>query len=543
MSKIETGKLELNSAEYDAPVFVNDTVQLNIVRIGSKQIDFILDIDESLPSVFYGDELRLKQVLNNLLSNAIKYTEEGHVKLSVSHILRDGDTTELRFDVEDTGQGIKPEDQERLFSEYTRFNAGTNKTVEGTGLGLPIAKRLVEMMGGAISVKSEYGKGSIFTVTVTQKSTESPAIGAEIAGQLQNFTFAGDRQTSEELRIIREQMPYGSVLVVDDVETNLYVAEGLLEHYKLSIETATCGSDALDKVRNGKIYDVIFMDHMMPEMDGIETTQKLRSMGYKNPVVALTANALAGNDEMFMKKGFDGFLSKPIDVRQLNFVLNKFIRDKYPGEAKKYQPESEIIGQTGTGIGIDAEAKTGGINPKILQIFCKDAQKAAATLRETSADGNLKLYTTTAHAMKSALANVGEHEASKIASVLEYAGLNGNTEYITDETENFVKTLEALICKFSPAEASAGNAAGNAGADVPEITENTEYLTEQLKIIEAACEGYDDDAAYAALDRLQEKNWKPETADLLEQIRDALFIYSDFDGAAKQARAISDKLV
>jgi len=230
MSKIETGKMVLVPVEYDTPSLINDAVQLNVVRIGSKQIEFTVDIDENLPSKLYGDELRIKQILNNLLSNAIKYTGRGSVKLSIGYSM-DSDDVMLRFSIEDTGQGMKPEDKERLFSEYMRFNAQANRATEGTGLGLNITKRLVEMMDGTIDVKSEYGKGSVFTVAVRQKAVEGPAIGASVVKQLRKFAFAGDRHAAN-LQIAAEPMPYGSVLVVDDVATNLYVAEGLLGLYQ-----------------------------------------------------------------------------------------------------------------------------------------------------------------------------------------------------------------------------------------------------------------------------------------------------------------------
>jgi signal transduction histidine kinase/CheY-like chemotaxis protein/HPt (histidine-containing phosphotransfer) domain-containing protein len=528
MSKIETGKMELNPSEYDIPSLINDTVQLNIVRIGSKPIEFKLDLDENLPSRLYGDEVRLKQILNNLLSNAIKYTEKGQIKLSVNHFLQKGNTM-LRFVVEDTGQGMKKEDQEQLFSEYSRFNAEANRTTEGTGLGLNITRKLVEMMGGTIEVKSEYGKGSAFTVTVKQKAVEAPnggvVIGAELAQRLRNFTFIGDRQTAQ-MHITREPMPYGSVLVVDDLETNLYVAEGLLSPYKLNIETANSGFAALGKIQDGKKYDIVFMDHMMPKMDGIETTEKIRAMGYRGVIVALTANAMVGNDEMFAQHGFDGFIPKPIDVRHLNAVLNKFIRDRYPDEAKKYQP-STAASQNAATMPPD---KT---RAKLLLIFCHDAEKAVVTLREAAANGDIKLLTTTAHAMKSALANVGQTEKSQMAAALEQAGLNDDPGYIAAHTESFVKTLESLIQELNLAQAAAANAAG------PNITEDTAYLQAQMRVIKTACQDYDDTAAYAALDRLQEKLWKPETAAALEKLRDALFLHSDFDGAAELAEAIA----
>jgi signal transduction histidine kinase/DNA-binding response OmpR family regulator len=438
MSKIETGKMELNPAEYDVPSLINDAVQLNIVRIGSKPIEFMLDASETLPSKLFGDELRLKQILNNLLSNAIKYTGKGQVKLSVSHSL-EGESVMLRFVVRDSGQGMKSEDRERLFSEYLRFNAEANRATEGTGLGLNITKKLVEMMDGTIAVESEYGWGSTFTVTVRQKAVECRAIGPELAKRLRNFTFTGDKQAAQ-LRITHEPMPYGSVLVVDDVETNLYVAEGLLSPYKLKIETADSGFAAIEKIQGGKTYDVIFMDHMMPKMDGIETTEKLRELGYKGVIVALTANALVGNAEMFAQHGFDEFIPKPIDISHLNAVLNKFVRDRHSEDVKKYEQQTAV------------QVKTAAIDPKLRGIFCRDAEKAIITLRKTAASGDLKLFTITAHAMKSALANVDESEISASAYKLEMAGFNGDRDFIAAHTENFIETLETLVKNFAATE-------------------------------------------------------------------------------------------
>jgi len=519
MSKIETGKMELNPEEYDVPNLINDAVLLNVVRISSKPIEFTLNLDENIPSRLYGDELRLKQILNNLLSNAIKYTEKGQINLSIDHFFQEGDVI-LRFVVKDTGQGMKDEDRERLFSEYLRFNTKANRTTEGTGLGLNITKKFVEMMGGRINVESEYGRGSTFTVTVRQKVVEYAAIGAEAAQRLRSFTFTGDRQ-SAKLQITREPMPYGGVLVVDDLETNLYVAEGMLAPYQLKVETANSGFAAIEKIRSGGSYDIIFMDHMMPKMDGIEATEKLRGLGYQGVIVALTANALVGNDEMFSRHGFDGFIPKPIDALHLNAVLNKFIRDRYPEEAKKHQPLTA------------ATAPPDETRAKLLQIFRRDAEKAVVTLRETAprgggnAGGDIKLFTTTAHAMKSALANVGEAEKSRQAAALEKASLSGDMDFIAANTESFIKALESLIRKLSPAQTAAAE-----GADV---AEDAAFLKEQLQIIKTACARYDDAAAYAAFDRLKEKAWKPATAAALEEIRDMLFLHSDFDGAAERA--------
>jgi CheY-like chemotaxis protein/nitrogen-specific signal transduction histidine kinase/HPt (histidine-containing phosphotransfer) domain-containing protein len=515
LSKIETGKMEINPLEYDMPSFINDTVQLNFVQIGSKPIKLILDLDETIPSRLIGDELRIKQILNNILSNAVKYTDSGHVKLNISH-QKHGDDVILCFVVEDTGQGMKQEDCEKLFSEYTRFNLGANREKQGTGLGLSIAKNLIELMEGTIKAESEYGKGSIFTVTIKQKAVECEPIGSMISDRLKNFSFIGLKQ-SEKFKIVRQPMPYGSVLVVDDVETNIYVAQGFLSPYKLNIDLAISGFETIDLIKSGKTYDVIFMDHMMPKMDGVEATRELRSLGYKGIILALTANALAGNKEMFMKNGFDGFISKPIDMRELNSVLNEFIRDKYPEEAKKFNAEVVAVN---TAL---------AINPKMLEIFRHDAEKAVVTIKETLADGNIKLFTTTVHAMKSALANIGEEQKSQTAAALEEAGINKDLDFINANINGFVQTLEKLIVELTPSETEAFD---------DTITEDILFLKEQLEIIKAACEDYDDTAAYTALDLLKEKPWKKETIAALEKIRDTLFLHSDFDEAAKQVENI-----
>lgn len=311
LSFIDAGRLNLTTAEYNTPDLINDVMQLSVVHIGSKPIKFYLDVDESLPLKLYGDELRLKQMLNNLLSYAIKYTDRGYIKLAVNHTEENGDIT-LCFTVEDTGQ---------------RFNIENNHAAEGAGLGLSITKKLAELMGGTIKVENEYRKGSIFTVTVKQKAMNSSVIGAGIVEQLCSFTFTASNQAAK-LLATHEPMPYGRVLVVDDMRTNLIVAVGFLAPYKLKIDTAKSGFESINKIENGNTYDIIFLDHLMPQMDGIETAKKLRSLGYAGVIVALTANALAGNDEMFSRNGFDDFITKPIDARHLDKVLNKFIASR-----------------------------------------------------------------------------------------------------------------------------------------------------------------------------------------------------------------------
>ncbi|MCL2063595.1 MAG: ATP-binding protein [Candidatus Cloacimonetes bacterium] len=524
LSKIETGKLELIPSEYDLPELINDTVNVNIVRIGSKPLNLILDIDENLPTKLFGDELRLKQIFNNLLSNAIKYTSEGHVKFIIKQAISSSlneivdspkastkDVITLKIIVEDTGQGMKLEDKEKLFSEYLRFNTETNRATEGTGIGLNITKSLVEMMDGSIEVESEYNRGSVFSVEIKQKAVKCKKIGAETAQQLSNFSFIGSKHFSQ-VTFIREEMPYGSVLIVDDVETNLYVAEGLMSPYNLQIETAISGYESLNLITNGKIYDIIFMDHMMPIMDGIETTLKMRDMGYKGVIVALTANALVGNAEMFRKNGFDDFISKPIDMQHLNDILNKYIRDK-----KNKLTSSPLNKSHST-----QPTKKQSINQKLLMVFKRDAEKSIDILNASLENGDIKMFTTTAHGMKSALANIGEIEISSNAAALENAGLKSDMDFISVHAPAFIEALENLIQDLSPSN--------KPKVDDANIQDDLDFLSEQLLIIKTACEIFDDTAAYKSLDLLKERKWKNITAKNITELYDMLFLQSDFEG-------------
>jgi len=196
-------------------------------------------------------------------------------------------------------------------------------------LGMSITKHLITMMNGEIHVESKPGEGSVFTVRLPQMRRGTNVCGESSSKNLREFNFH-DTSLERKSQIVHEQMPYGKVLVVDDVESNLFVAKGLLKPYGLQIETVNSGYDAIEKIQNDKIYDIIFMDHMMPKMDGIKTTEILREMGYKSPIVALTANAVIGQKEMFLSNGFDNFISKPIDSRELNHILTELIQNKKP---------------------------------------------------------------------------------------------------------------------------------------------------------------------------------------------------------------------
>ena len=326
MSKIESGKFDLVPAEYVFADMIYDTIALNMVRIESKPVNLTVSVDEGIPSQMVGDELRVKQVLNNLLSNAIKYTPAGNIELRVTGCPADGGVR-LFFSVADTGIGIRENDLKMLFSEYFQVVGERNRGIEGTGLGLSICKGLAELMGGKISAESEYGVGSTFTAEIWQETSGSPPIGAAVSAALGNFSYAPKYHDSA---FDYMPMPHAKVLVVDDVEMNLEVAACCLEPYGMRVDCTDSGTDAVRRVKDGEPrYDLILMDHMMPGMDGIEAVRTIREIGTEYalsvPIVALTANALSGNDKMFADNGFQGFLAKPIDLIKLDAVLRRWV--------------------------------------------------------------------------------------------------------------------------------------------------------------------------------------------------------------------------
>ncbi|MCL2810092.1 MAG: ATP-binding protein, partial [Treponema sp.] len=455
ISKIEAGGFELVAAEYQTASFINDTINLNRVRIGSKKINLILEINGNFPAKLVGDELRVKQILNNVLSNAIKYTNEGNVTLSVTweKAHKNAKAVLLRFIIRDTGLGIRKSDMERIFFDYTQLDTKANRMIEGTGLGLAITKKLLEMMGGNITVKSEYGKGSVFTIELIQNIFNVESIGDETAENLRKFLYVSD---NKGMNIERKWMPNGKILVVDDMPVNLQVAEGLLEPYGLQIDTASSGHEAVDLIISGKKYDLIFMDHMMPGMDGVETVECIRKWEKEQkknervPIIALTANAVVGNVEMFMANGFNGFVSKPINITHLDDVLNQWIQ----GIEKKaaINDEQKIDIHTFEIPGVDISSgvtATGGTIKgyrKVLTILCKDARSHLPLLKnEMNNDSISGEFTTQIHAFKSALATVGAARLSQMAALLENAGKSADVKFKNDNLPAFIEQLDDLI--------------------------------------------------------------------------------------------------
>ena len=317
-SKIESGKMEIINVDYQLKTVLNDLIIMTNSRIGNKDVKLITDIDEDIPSKYYGDEIRIKQVVTNLLTNAAKYTKVGTITFSVKNEGIENDNIKLKFSVKDTGIGIREEDIELITSSsFVRVDEKRNRNIEGTGLGLSITRQLLELMGTKLEISSEYGVGSDFYFILTQKIVDSEPIGS-----------LTDKKTTEERKAVNSFTTRGvHLLAVDDTKTNLLVIKGLLKPYEMTVDVASSGPQCLEMCADTH-YDLILMDHMMPGMDGIETLMNIRNGNTSNKdtkAIALTANAISGAEQIYRDNGFDGYMTKPIDTEDLNTNLLKFL--------------------------------------------------------------------------------------------------------------------------------------------------------------------------------------------------------------------------
>jgi len=550
LSRIEAGKLDIACEKYDVPGLINDSAQLNCLRYESKPILFTIKVDENTPQELYGDENRIKQVLNNLLSNAFKYTDEGKIELSVlyekgsSELKPGNDDVTIIFRVSDTGQGMTKEQLGKLFDEYTRFNVEANRSNVGAGLGMSITKSLLDLMGGSINVESEPGKGTSFSVRIPQKSAGSAVCTTETINELQNLRYQST-VIMKNAKFLIEYMPYGSVLIVDDIDTNILVTKGMLLPYGLKIDSTSSGYGAIEKIKNGNVYDIIFMDHMMPGMDGIETTKILREMGYYNYIIALTANAMMGREEMFLQNGFDGFVSKPIDSSELNFMLNEFIRNHKPPEVVEAARHEQRKNKNAPLVPISTAEKSKDIKPSVNQqfdiklselrkFFILDAKNAVSVLKEIacltpqSSEEEIKPFTLTVHGMKSALANIGEKELSDIALELEKACDNKNIDFLIKEIPGFTDSLNLLIEKYKPEDED---------GDIELSNEDKIYLHQKLQAIIESCNVYDKNTAKANFEELRKKKWPGNIISILDDMA-LSFLHSSFRKIKEEANSI-----
>jgi len=613
ISKIEMGKMEVIPDQYMLSTIVNDTVNIVKGKLFDSRLRFLVNVDANLPGVLYGDSTKLRQVVLNLLSNAVKYTEKGHVTFSVKGHYSEDSVFHLVFEVSDSGKGIKPEEIEKLFLEFAQLDKRSNAGIEGTGLGLAITHSIVSAMNGEISVASEYGKGSTFSISVPQAVIQAKAIAevndpsdknvliferraicrdsivvtmedfgvryeivSDAAGFYQKvmsgkFTHVflasvlysrvkdefPDVKTNANIILIAEfgeivefydvsvlttplyclpvadflngvsdgyitlsnkpasarfTAPGARVLVVDDITTNLKVAEGLLQPFEMQVDLCKSGAEAINAVRTNR-YDLVLMDYMMPNMDGIETTSRIKALAEEGdkhvlalPIVALTADAVSGMKEKFLSNGMSDFISKPIESSRLDAILERWIpaeKQVWPSAAPKHpiahveelSANMEIEGlNTGKGV-----ALTGGKQEhyiRMLGVFHKDGHEKADELKASLDAGNVRLFTIHIHALKNACAVIGAEALSKAARVLEHAGKNHDLAFIREHSVSFLSELEIILNNIGQAMSSRGLSDNRDSIDV-------EMLISLLERFKKALSDYDSAGMREAGGKLQ----------------------------------------
>jgi signal transduction histidine kinase/CheY-like chemotaxis protein/HPt (histidine-containing phosphotransfer) domain-containing protein len=469
-SKIESGKMEIFSGEYAFASLMNDVITAVRVRMTEKPVDFVTNIDSSLPCKMIGDEIRIRQILLNLLSNAVKYTNEGKITFSASGRARGSGKIELIFEVSDTGIGIKKDDMDKLFGDFVQFDPLKNKGVEGTGLGLAIALSLCRAMGGDITVSSEYGKGSTFTARIPQKIEDARPFAMMKDQDAKNTDSAG-RPINSSGANARFTAPSARVLLVDDIATNLRVAVELLSPYKLQTDKCTSGAEAVSLAQE-KHYDIIFMDHMMPGMDGVTAMETIRAFPgdyFKEvPIIALTANAISGMREMFLEKGFSDYLSKPIEIRKLNEILERWIpKEKRaafsdvgfshgePRQNSALLPLARGLKEALDVSGVNFEKamnQFGGSTEAFLGVLRSYVKHTPAILEilRSPAPETLHEYAIAVHGLKGSSYGVCADSVGKLAEELETAAKEGRLELVLAKNGALFAAAEKLLSGISP---------------------------------------------------------------------------------------------
>ncbi|MDL2229306.1 response regulator [Treponema sp. OttesenSCG-928-L16] len=637
-SKIESGKMEIIPAAYTISSMVNDVVNIIRMKVTEKPLAFITFIDSNLPNNLIGDEIRLRQIMMNLLGNAVKYTRDGYISLSIDGTISGPETVELRITVSDSGIGIKEEDMEKLFGNFSQLDTQRNRGIEGSGLGLAISRSLCHAMGGDICLSSVYGQGSTFTARIPQKIRSRDRVaeikdpeqkkclvyesrriyGDSIVRSLDNlgienalvhkqsdfyealrngyfpyilisrllFENSGKnllkQQNNSKLIVIGDYesvtsmqqvsvvpspvhcislagilsnkntgisaepsslklhfiAPAARILVVDDINTNLKVAEGFMSPYRMRIDTCRSGAEAISFARKYR-YDLIFMDHMMPEMDGIETAAFIRTLpdnkGYyaTAPIIALTANAVSGMREMFIENGFNDFLSKPIEIHKLNSLLEKWI----PQEKKRTHfreavrdnsaPFFEIDGlDVRFGISMTGGDTDGYVNT--LKVYIQDTEEKIGKITECLETGDLRQYAVHVHALKSASASIGAAELSELAKALEFAGKNEDRRFIDLNTPIFFEKLKRIISLMDSVIRERGT--GNSGKDGQT---DLALLKIKCSVLKEALDKMDMGTVNSIIDEMEKTSWGEKPDEAIKAISRNILL-SDYETAVQE---------
>ncbi|PWJ61588.1 MULTISPECIES: hybrid sensor histidine kinase/response regulator [unclassified Fibrobacter] len=468
ISKIESGKMEILPVPYEMFSVLNDCYNMVHDRANEKALDLELRVNPNLPSGLLGDEIRIRQIGNNLLSNAVKYTDKGKVTLIVdfekSGEVAEKSTITLIIRVADTGQGIRKEHLDKLFEKFERVNERSNRAIEGTGLGLNITKRLVEMMGGEISVESEFGRGSVFSVKIPQVVENVAPMGDFATRHKQALSKTENFKSGFTAKDAR-------VLVVDDVKMNLRVVEGLLKDTQIQLDTATSGKDALAKVTKTR-YDIILLDHMMPEMDGIETFAAMQKMDDNlsngTPVIMLSANAIIGAKENYLKHGFTDYLSKPVSEKALHSMILKYLPHhmvRKSGEAATPEPlvaesvapavnknpltfmeSMKGIPEIDVKQGLAYCAESEDFYQEMVEEYLKS--NPVSELQKFLDAGDCANYRIVVHALKSSSRTIGAEKLAKMAENQERAAAAGNLAEVQENHGALALAYKSLVEKF-----------------------------------------------------------------------------------------------
>jgi signal transduction histidine kinase/DNA-binding response OmpR family regulator len=517
-SKIESGKLELTPVDYDFEALIENIKSMFVYVAHKKGLEFRLERGENLPDYLYGDDIRLRQTLINILGNAVKFTEKGSVTLRITSV-----NQSLIFEIADTGVGIRKEDIPSLFSAFAQGDKFKNRSIVGTGLGLAISQSFTEMMGGNIMLESEYGQGTVFTIMI-------PIV-------------AGNKDRIDNEKSVHENdniyAPDAAVLVVDDNEFNLKVASGLLRLQGIEAVTADSGVKAIEEV-SAKDYDLVFMDHMMPHMDGIETTARIRKLNNNGreynqlPIVALTANAVFGAKEMFLANGFNDFITKPIDTGELIKVLKSWLPPDKVSEAVPATDDASVINK---GAFTDELSKIKEIDVKLglsrvsdiesmyresIMFFNKKLVAECKKMSATLLENDIQSFAITVHAIKSALSTIGAMGLSYTAADLETAAKKGEADFCKENYPPLEKRLYNLheqLSSIFAAESDGGNPGEREAGDAALLHERAEKAI-------AAADDFDGELGIELLESIIKYDFGDENNALLE---DALSALNDFD--------------
>lgn len=504
-SKIEAGKMEIIVDQYQLGSTINDLINIISVRANEKNLDLEVNVDENIPSILIGDEIRIKQCVTNLLSNAVKYTEKGKVTMDVSYEKIDEVSIELIISVKDTGMGIKQEDLDKLFSPFERIEEMRNRTIEGTGLGMSIVKKLLSLMDTSLQVKSIYGQGSEFSFRVKQDVVSWEPIG-DFKEKYKEYIESIDQYYQ------RFQAPDARILVVDDTEMNLTVIKGLLKQNLIQIDTAISGLEALEKVKEVK-YDIIFLDHRMPGMDGLETFDVMKVLdGNINlgvPVIALTANAVFGAKEEYVRHGFTDYLAKPINGLELEKMIEYYLPPEkitsvsifngklnYTTDFRIIVPENSFVSRV---YGINVEEAVGNCGSvetleNVIKDFYISIDFKADAIEEALKEGDIRNYTVFVHALKSSAKLIGALELSDMAAQLEDYGNAGYEAMLKAKTPELLEAYRSYKVALK--------AADDSDKEKPLIEEKD--LANALRDIKELIEAYDFDTADSIIGMLQE---------------------------------------